>query len=154
MHAVLRNGSSGRGQGRNGRFRARRGAAAFLLLSTLGLSGCDGSGSGSGAGAGSAIRSGAPGEAYTVDLDAIFPAGAGRGILLNNCQSCHTWVPVVVLQMNEEEWARSSREHRPRVEALSDEDFATLYAYLSSTFTPERPVPELPPALLESWTTY
>ena len=90
----------------------------------------------------------------TVDMDAIFPAGEGRDILLNNCQSCHTWVPVVVLGMNEEEWARWRQEHRQRVPGLSDERFEILYDYLVTNFNPNTPVPDLPPALLESWTTY
>jgi mono/diheme cytochrome c family protein len=89
-----------------------------------------------------------------VDLDAIFPPGPGRDLVLNNCQSCHVWVPIVILQMDKNAWHRNSVEHRGRVEALSDEDFETLYEYVSSTFTPERPVPELPAALLETWTTY
>jgi len=127
--------------------------AGILAGLLVAASGCDAGANGDGASpraAGGTAGSGV----YQVDMDEIFPAGAGRDILLNNCQSCHTWVPVVVLQMNEEEWARSSREHRARVEALSDSEFETLYAYLSSTFTPDRPVPELPSALLESWTTY
>jgi mono/diheme cytochrome c family protein len=94
------------------------------------------------------------GDALRVDIDAIFPAGPGRDLLLNNCQSCHTWVPVVVLQMQEEEWFRWSIEHRQRVSGLTDEEFATLYDYLVANFNPDRPVPELPPALLESWTSY
>ncbi len=89
-----------------------------------------------------------------VDIDEIFPPGPGRDLVLNNCQSCHVWVPIVILQMDEAAWRRNSLEHRERVEALSDEEFATLYAYLSSTFTPERPVPTLPAALLDTWTSY
>jgi len=89
----------------------------------------------------------------TVDLDAIFPQGPGRELLMNNCQTCHTWVPIVVLPMDAAAWYRNGLNHRGRVEALSDEDFATLYAYLSSTFTPDRPVPALPEALLQSWTS-
>ena len=96
----------------------------------------------------------AAGQSYRVDMDVIFPAGEGRDLVLGNCQSCHIWVPIVILQMNEEEWARSQLEHRGRVEALSDENFETLYEYLVTTFTPDRPVPELPPALLEAWTSY
>lgn len=90
----------------------------------------------------------------TVDMDEIFPPGDGRDLVLNNCQNCHTWVPIVVLQMNEEEWARWARDHRPRVEALSDEDFDTLYDYLVENFNPDTPVPELPQALLNTWTSY
>ncbi len=90
----------------------------------------------------------------TVDIDAIFPAGPGRDLVLNNCQGCHVWAPIVILQMDESQWYRNSLEHRDRVEALTDEEFEVLYDYLTSTFTPARPVPELPPALLEAWTSY
>lgn len=101
----------------------------------------------------SVVTTSADGQ-MTVDMDAIFPAGEGRELLLNNCQSCHSWVPVVVLQMNEDEWARWAQDHRARVPGLSDAEFATLQAYLVENFNPDRPVPELPPVLLESWTTY
>lgn len=90
----------------------------------------------------------------TVNMDAIFPEGEGREILLNNCQSCHTWVPVVVLGMNEDEWARWRQDHRARVPGIPDDRFEILYDYLVTNFNPDTPVPDLPPALLESWTTY
>jgi hypothetical protein len=56
--------------------------------------------------------------------------------------------------MNEQEWDRWSREHRQRVEGLVDDEFSTLLSYLKVNFNPDTPVPELPPALLEAWTTY
>ena len=40
------------------------------------------------------------------------------------------------------------------MEALTDEQFATLLSYLKENFNPDRPVPELPPALLKAWTSY
>ena len=86
-------------------------------------------------------------------MEEIFPAGAGRDLVLNNCQNCHTFVPIVVLQMDEEGWTRSSLDHRQRVN-VSDEEFKTLYTYLKANFNPDRPVPKLPKELLESWTTY
>ena len=93
-------------------------------------------------------------EPTRVNLDEIFPPDPGRDLVLNNCQSCHVWVPIVVLQMDEDGWRRNSLEHRDRVQGLSDEEFETLYDYLSSTFTPDRPVPTLPPELLGAWTSY
>ncbi len=93
-------------------------------------------------------------NASKVDMDAIFPAGAGRDLVLNNCQNCHTFVPIVILQMDEDGWTRSSLDHRGRVAGLSDEEFTTLYTYLKANFNPNRPVPKLPQELLESWTTY
>lgn len=93
-------------------------------------------------------------NASKVNMDEIFPAGAGRDLVLNNCQNCHTFVPIVILQMDDEAWTRSSLDHRGRVTSLSDDEFKTLYTYLKANFNPNRPVPTLPKELLESWTTY
>ena len=89
-----------------------------------------------------------------VNINEIFPPGRGRDLLLNNCTSCHTFVPIVVLQMSKDAWERNSRDHRGRVAALSDADFKTLYQYLIANFNPERPIPKLPPELLDTWTSY
>ena len=84
-------------------------------------------------------------EPTRVNLDEIFPPGPGRDLVLDNCQSCHVWVPIVILQMDEAAWRRNSLEHRGRVEALNDEEFKVLYDYLSSTFTPDRARPDAAP---------
>lgn len=84
----------------------------------------------------------------------VFPEGAGRQLVLDNCQSCHVLVPILVLPLDDAAWYRSSLEHRERVEGLTDSEFEALYEYLASNFTPEREPPKLPPALLDSWTTY
>jgi len=89
-----------------------------------------------------------------VDMNAIFPPGPGRDLVLNNCQNCHTFVPIVILQMEEAAWTRNSVDHRERVTGLSDADFATLYDYLKVNFNPRRPVPALPQELLDTWTGY
>jgi hypothetical protein len=94
------------------------------------------------------------GPSAKVNIDEIFPPGRGRDLLLNNCTTCHTFVPIVVLQMTKEAWERNSRDHRERVPALSDADFKTLYEYLTATFNPDRPVPKLPKELLDTWTSY
>jgi len=138
--------------------RPRRSPALLWLAGTALLAGCgQGSTDGGVAPATQAVQQqggGSGGGAYTVDMDAIFPQGEGRSLVLNNCQNCHTWVPIVILQMNEQEWDRWAREHRQRVEGLSDDEFGTLLAYVKANFNPDTPVPELPPALLEAWTTY
>ena len=88
------------------------------------------------------------------NINDVFPEGAGRELVLDNCQSCHVLVPILVLPLDEAAWYRSSLEHRERVEGLTDTEFETLYEYLAANFTPEKPTPALPPALLDSWTTY
>jgi mono/diheme cytochrome c family protein len=92
--------------------------------------------------------------ASKVDIDAIFPPGEGRDLVLNNCQNCHTFVPIVVLQMDEDGWKRNSLDHRERLASVDDEDFAKIYAYLTTHFHPGRPVPTLPKELLDTWTSY
>ena len=89
-----------------------------------------------------------------VDINQIFPPGEGRDLVLNNCQNCHTFVPIVVLQMEEDAWTRNSIDHRERVAQVSDQDFKTMYAYLKANFHPGRPVPKLPKELLDTWTSY
>lgn len=74
--------------------------------------------------------------------------------MLSNCQTCHSIVPIVVLQMDQDAWRRNRLDHRQRVPGLSDEDYGTLYEYLSQHFNPSRAVPTLPKELLESWTSY
>lgn len=93
-------------------------------------------------------------EAKPFNIRDVFPEGAGRELVLENCQSCHVLVPILVLRMDEAAWYRSSIEHRERVEGLTDQEFEVLYDYLTSKFPPDRPIPKLPPALLDSWTTY
>ena len=94
------------------------------------------------------------GTPVKVNLDEIFPPGAGRDLVLNNCTTCHTFVPIVVLQLTREAWERNQRIHRERVPGMTDGDFKTLYEYLIANFNPDRPVPKLPKALLDTWTSY
>ena len=88
------------------------------------------------------------------NINDVFPEGAGRQLVLDNCQSCHVLVPILVLPLDDAAWYRSSLEHRERVEGLTDTEFEALYEYLASNFTPDKEPPKLPPALLDSWTTY
>ena len=87
-------------------------------------------------------------------MDQIFPQGAGRDLVLENCQNCHTFVPIVVLQKDKDSWQHWSIEHREKVQNVSDEQFKTIAEYLVTNFGPHRPVPQLPRELLDSWTTY
>ena len=96
----------------------------------------------------------APRDWSAFNINDVLPEGAGRDLVLDNCQSCHVLVPILVLPLDEAAWYRSSLEHRERVEGLTDSEFEALYEYLASNFTPDKEPPKLPPALLDSWTTY
>jgi cytochrome c5 len=133
---------------------------AVLLAAAATASGCSSStpSSGSAASGTGAAAQATPSAAADADakvnIEEIFPAGRGRELVLNNCTSCHTIVPIVVLQMTKEAWERNSRDHRGRVSGLSDEDFKVLYDYVEANFNPDRPVPKLPKSLLDTWTSY
>jgi len=100
-------------------------------------------------------------QAQSVDLDAIFncaadgPLGSqtpeqcleSRGVLLNSCTACHTFVPVVKAQKTPDGWNATLDVHRSRVPDLSDEQFEALREFLNAHFNDTLPPPELPPAL-------
>lgn len=106
-----------------------------------------------------------PARAQDLDMDVIFRChgegedaqalcAEGRDLIVSNCTSCHTFVPIVLQQFEPEGWEGLLDRHRSRVEHLSDEQIATLHAYLSANFNPEREPPPLPPAMLQNWTSY
>ena len=131
-----------------------------MVVATCIIAGCSSAPKESGATASSAApatvsQSGDSGTSETkVDFNQIFPAGPGRALVINNCTTCHTIVPIVILQLNEDAWKHWRTIHRSRVPALSDADFNTLYDYLRANFNPSKPVPKLPQDLLDTWTSY
>lgn len=94
------------------------------------------------------------GKSSKVNLDEIFPAGPGRALVLDNCTTCHTITPIVVVQMTREARERWARDHRDRVPVVSDADYKTLTEYLVENFNPSKPIPQLPKELLDTWTSY
>lgn len=112
-----------------------------------------------------AIVTSLPATAQDLDLDLIFRCEGGlepehcaaaREDILNNCTVCHTFVPIVMQQWDENEWRGLLDRHvgNDRVAQLSEEEVEAIHAYLSNNFTRGLPPPELPPALLETWTSY
>lgn len=77
-----------------------------------------------------------------------------RTLILTNCTVCHTFVPIVLQQFDENGWRGLIDRHRPRVAHLSEEEIQLVLAFLSEHFNPENPPPELPPELLGNWTSY
>src|SRR6184192_1311009 len=126
----------------------------FAGALAVAFAGCGGASSSQAAGTSAAADTAPRDGPVKVDLEAIFPQGPGRDLVLENCQNCHTFVPIVVLQMDKDAWHRNSLDHRERVTTLSDEEFKTIYEYLSTNFGPHRPVPKLPKELLKTWTGY
>ena len=90
------------------------------------------------------------GPTTTLDMEAIFPPGAGRDLVLNNCLTCHSFVRFVLLQRTPEQWAYTKRTMRPQVPHLSDAEADRLFGYLEQHFNDHTPVPVLPEWFLRS----
>lgn len=136
-------------------------AILIAVALAIGVAGCGGASSATDATESSGTTNPIPTNSETAgaapakaDFATIFPPGPGRDLVLENCQSCHLLTPIIVLQMEKDAWHRNSLDHRPRVSALTDEEFRTVYEYLPKHFGPHRPVPELPQAMLDEWTSY
>jgi len=158
MHAFLKfPGLQASGYGLQAIGCRHRAAGVGLLLVVL-IVGCGGGGTaqqGSAPGSDAAAPGSAGGKSnVTIDINAIFPPGPGRELVLNNCTSCHTFVPIVILQMTKEAWERNRRDHSDRVAGLSEAEKDTLYEYVTANFNPDHPVPKLPKELLKTWTSY
>lgn len=109
----------------------------------------------------------APSLAQDVDLNQVFrcaatdPAGTAacgeaRGLIVNNCTACHTFVPIVMQQFDANGWTGLLDRHvgAGRIKQLSSQQVAVIHDYLSANFNGSLPPPELPPALLATWTSY
>lgn len=110
-----------------------------------------------------ALSFGHPATAQDLNIEEVFncspdgPLGnqtpeqcmAARNVLLNNCTSCHTFVPIVKAQKAEPAWNSFLSGHRERVQHVSDDDFQLLGDFLKSHYNDTLPPPKLPPALEE-----
>jgi hypothetical protein len=77
-----------------------------------------------------------------------------RTLILNNCTACHTFVPIVMQQFDENGWAGLMHRHQDRMSHLSDDQITIIQTYLTQNFNPELDPPELPAELLRNWTDY
>ena len=77
----------------------------------------------------------------------ILPAGKGLPLLLENCGACHSTACAVKGQRSKGRWSSLKRDHQERVAGMSDEEFATLFNYLSENFSDSKPEPKLTPEM-------
>lgn len=115
-------------------------------------------------GAGMALLPGV--SAQDIDLEEVFRCAGeevgqdqcveARNLIVNNCTSCHTFVPIVLQSFDESGWNALLDRHigNGRVDQLSEEQLGLIHAYLSENFNGELPPPQLPQALLDTWTSY
>lgn len=101
------------------------------------------------------------------DLDQIFRCNASdepgkaacveaRNLITNNCTLCHTFVPIVMQEFDAAGWNGLLDRHvmNGRADQLAPEQIAAIHDYLAANFNGDLPPPELPPELLQTWTSY
>ncbi len=91
---------------------------------------------------------------HKINMDAIFPPGEGRDLVLWNCMNCHTFVRIVTGHHShshgaegpghDTHWDTHRILHRARLWRLSEEELDVLYAYLKENFNDTKPEPKLP----------
>jgi hypothetical protein len=72
---------------------------------------------------------------------------AARESILANCTSCHAITPIVKAQKPKEQWGAFLNTHRTRVPDIAEDEYAEIGKFLGAHYTPENPVPKLPPEL-------
>jgi len=80
----------------------------------------------------------------------IFPPGAGRSAVLDNCGSCHNLACSAIGQRPDARWDALKTSH---VEKVSGPDLNVLFDYLKANFSDSKPEPKVPPRFLEGGCT-
>ncbi len=84
-----------------------------------------------------------------INLDEFLPPGRGRDLLILNCSTCHSFVCAVRARGTIGHWEQTKLDHRSKMGRLSDEDYDTLFAYLSENLNDTKPELKVPQQLLE-----
>ena len=105
--------------------------------------------------------------ALEVDMDAVFRCTAKdaavvkrcrdtRGVIMNNCTVCHSFVPIVMQQFDADGWDSLMTRHVSggRVPNLPADQAKAVRDYLVANFNPDKDPPDLPEELLQNWTSY
>ncbi len=79
-------------------------------------------------------------------LEAIFPPGPGRELVLSSCGSCHSVVCPAMDPRPVAQWEGTKNNHKAMV-TLPDADYNQLFDYLMKNFNDKSPAPNIPDAL-------
>lgn len=79
-----------------------------------------------------------------LNLDDYLPKGVGRDLLLRDCTSCHSFVPIVTGQRPNDRWSSLKSDHKDKASSVSESDYNTVFAYLIENFNNTKPEPKFP----------
>jgi hypothetical protein len=80
----------------------------------------------------------------------IFPPGAQREAVMNNCGSCHNLACSAIGQRSPERWKALEEGHKDKVTGA---DMHAMFEYLAANFNASKPEPKIPPRFLEGGCT-
>jgi hypothetical protein len=131
-------------------------SAGLIVIACAFLAGCDkpaqqaadqrSPGSTAAASASTSAATREPGPASAADL---FPAGAGRDLVLNTCGSCHPVACSARGQRTAAAWGNIQESHKDKLGGMTDTDVSTIFAYLKANFNDTKPEPKIPAELLQ-----
>ena len=73
-----------------------------------------------------------------------------RELFIQQCTSCHSFVPIVRQQKVGADWDGTLRRHTERLSEAPSEDLELIGQFLKDHFNPDRPVPSLPQELIDN----
>lgn len=85
-----------------------------------------------------------------LDMDALYPLGEGRDLVLEICASCHGIVPVAIVRRQMGGWAsnRATHEQEGLLDGLSTAQIDSMYRYLNEFRNRNVPRAKIPQELL------
>jgi hypothetical protein len=79
-----------------------------------------------------------------LNLDDYMPKGTARDLVLRDCTTCHSFVPIITGQRPNARWLSLKQDHKDKASAVSQADYDTEFNYLIENFNDKKPEPKLP----------
>lgn len=102
----------------------------------------------------STSKSAASNATGKLDIDALLPPAPGRELVLQYCVNCHNIAPIALAHKTKDEWTYLFYVDHVNRAPISKADMDAIFNYFVTNYPPDRKIPELPPELLQDWTSY
>lgn len=102
----------------------------------------------------SASRPAASNATGKLDIDKLLPPAPGRELVLQYCVNCHNIAPIALAHKTKDEWTYLFYIDHVNRAPIGKADMDAIFNYFVTNYPPDRKVPDLPPELLQDWTSY
>lgn len=79
-----------------------------------------------------------------LNMDDYMPKGTGRDLVLRDCTTCHSIVPIITGQRPNARWLSLKQDHRDKASGVNQADYDAEFNYLMENFNNTKPEPQLP----------